>query len=422
MKGLRAYYKGQLGGDQRLKQRILDVLVPTRSSYGGVPELRPAKETYFGSDWSGSSAVEQLYGPFGRSEFLAVEPPEDADRRDEERAFLKWVGVAEHPRVLEEIADHRGAYKVDKLDRHPHRVCEIWDLWWNSEEVRDARACSQGHPKLQQLRESHVLDRFGELVESCDPRRMLILWQELAQQWSTVYEGATHSVFSCQNQGHRGQRNRHSPSLFHHMLVETSWVPALKGSERTLVRPDQAWRLTPETPKSVAKRVPVLDNRMVDGAGNGFAVAMNVTDAARPSPRVLAQLLEDLRTEYELSAEQAREIRSASRWAMRTLNKALSDPKAEDVTGVSLLAKHRGEPVFVCNPVVARDPLLADAWEEDYPILDADDDLHRLHDELKLRVLDNPDSGVAVSPVLKAQSETICVPRSRRRLTRRSRS
>ncbi len=402
MSGLQAYYASQRTGDPLLQRRIREVLLPATTADGGQKDLRPAGTLYFNEAWTRSHAIETLYGPFGEVEFLALEVPGDSDERAASMIFFSWMGVADHPRVLEARAEQRDTFMTGSVHRHPHRSTEAWQDWWASPDVYTARHCPQEHPESQQLRTSFVLDRFSELVRSGDDVRLFSLWTELARSWGAVYEPATRTTFHCQHTSHGsgGDRDRTAASLLWFQLEQSSWLPTRKGDEVLQVRPSQAWRMAIDTPKWVAKRVPLIDARMLDGAGLGLAIALHVADAARPEPTDLCALLDDLRVEYETAGEATRELHIAARWAMRTLNDVLGDRTEQpDLGEVPLLARFRGERLFTSRPVVAIDPLLAETWEGHYPILDADRDLRRLHEALDLTVLDDPDRGVRITPI-----------------------
>lgn len=401
MRGLNAYYVSQRAGDPVLQRRIREVLLPAATADSVHFDLKPAGELYFPSAWTGTKALELLYGPFGKSEFLATIVPADSDERSAEAAFFRWMGVAGHPRVQEARTDQRDIFMTGWLGRHPHKVPErAWREWWDSPEVRESTRCPQDHPSSQQLRASFVLDRFLDLAQTDDVARLFVLWTELAENWGSVYEPATRAVFHCQHSAHGGNRDRAAPSLLWHQLTRVHWVPARRSDEIERVRPSDAWRVALDTPKWVARRVPRLDQRLLGGPGLQLAMILGVTDAARPEPEDLRALLEDLRTEYERSGEATKEIHIAARWAMRTLNDVLMDePKGAQIRGVPLLARYQGAHVFTAQPVVAIDPLLAETWEKHYPILDADRDLRRLHEALNLVILDDPERGVQVVPV-----------------------
>jgi len=409
MRGLRAYYASQRTGDPQLQRRIRDVLLPACSADGSVRRLSRAGSLYFTVSWTGSRTLETLYGPFEQVEFLSIGLPENVEDRDSDAEFFRWLGVDGHPKVVDVRTDQRDTFMLgSSWIRHPHRSLPGWSDWWSSPEVMEAQDCGQNHPASQQLRVSCALDRFDEIVAIGDPARLVTLWNELAQNWGRIYEPACVAVFHCQNSAHGGERDRNSPSLLWHQLTQLPWVPTLKGRAMELVPPSSAWRLALDTPRWVARRVPLLDARMLEGAGIRLATALAVTDAARPEPADLCLLLKQLRDENEASGGTVKEIHTAARWAMRTLNDVLVDQSDSTVLeGVPLLARFKGEIVFTTRPVVSVDPLLEEAWEPFYPILDADRDLRRLHEALNLVVLDDPTRGVQVSPIAKGLREDI---------------
>ncbi|KRF24777.1 sacsin N-terminal ATP-binding-like domain-containing protein [Phycicoccus sp. Soil803] len=400
LSGLRVYHQTQRGGDHALLRRIRSVLLPARSSTRvGAPELVAAERLYYGTEWTGSSDLERLYGPFGQHEFLDSLPPEESEQRSLDMAFFTWMGVSGSPKVLEAETEARDTYKVENVVRHPHHRVTSWDGWWREERTQAAARCEQGHSYSQQLRASYALDRVEALAATKDPARLLLLWSALAANWASDYQAATRATFHCQHQGHAGLRDRTAPSLLMYQLTRPEWVPARLGDDVAFVAPGQAWRLAPETPGGVARRVPLLARQMVIGPGVELATRLGVTDAARPSGPDLAGLLRRLRRDHEAPDPDEREISQAARWAMRRLNDVLDDGTDVDLGEVPLLARRAGRTVFDSSPVVTADPLLAETWEEHFPVFDGDRDLRRLFAALGLRVLDDPSGGVAITPL-----------------------
>lgn len=398
--GLRAYHRTQRGGDHALRRRIRSVLLPARSSAPvGAPELVAAERLYFGAEWTGSDDLERLYGPFAQHEFLDALPPQEPEQRSLDMAFFTWMGVSRSPKVLEAETEARDTYKVENVARHPHHRVTSWDGWWGDQRTQAAARCEQGHSYSQQIRASYALDRIEALAATNDPARLLLLWSALAANWASHYEAATLATFHCQHQGHAGLRDRTAPSLLMYQLTRHEWVPAKLGDDVAFVAPGQAWRLAPETPSGVARRVPLLARQMVSGSGVELATRLGVTDAARPTGPDLAGLLRQLRRDHEAPKPDEREISQAARWAMRRLNDVLDDRVDVDLGEVPLLARRAGRAVFDSSPVVTADPLLAETWEEHFPVFDGDRDLRRLFTALGLRVLDDPSGGVAITPL-----------------------
>lgn len=401
LQAVRAYYETERSGDPRLKAQLARILLPAARSSGGGQTLRQAQETYFSARWLRHDRLEQIYGPFEEPEFLAVIPPEDDEARRSEAGFYRWLGVAASPRVDEKRTDQRDTYMLNSLYRHPHREYgEQWEDWRRSDDFQSASRCGQGHSESQQLRASYGLDRFPDLVASADPPRLALLWLQLAAHWGPVYQAAMSAEFYCQATAHSGDALRLAPSLFSHMLRRLDWVPCLQNREPVLVPPSRAWRVTSDTPRRIAERVPVLDRTLDLPESFGLAGALGVVDAARPDPDDLAALLEDLAEEHaKIEAEEEEDpssIYTAARWVMRTLSGVLEEGKELAAEAVPLLARTGGRHVFDTAPFVSEDPLLAETWESTHPILDADRDLRALHRALGLRSLD---SEVRVRPV-----------------------
>src|SRR5699024_914163 len=123
----------------------------------------------------------------------------------------------------------------------------LWKAWLSDERTKASMACPLGHPDSQQLATSRVLDRFDELVDAGDPRRLRWLWAALAARWGGEYEPANASV-RCVHSQHGVARARGAMSLLQYALVVPEWVPARRGRATVLVAPAQAWRLASGTP------------------------------------------------------------------------------------------------------------------------------------------------------------------------------
>lgn len=125
MDGLRAYQAVRRSGGEEVGILLGRVLVPARPAGSrDAVNLRRADQVYFGSDWTGETRLEQIYGPFGEPEFLAADLPEDPDQRRAEIDFYRMLGVVDHPR-LDSVT---GRYAVGGL-RHPHAVDDAFTEW-----------------------------------------------------------------------------------------------------------------------------------------------------------------------------------------------------------------------------------------------------------------------------------------------------
>ncbi|HCX86326.1 MAG TPA: hypothetical protein DHV14_14575 [Micrococcales bacterium] len=391
---LRAYLRMRRSstGDREVRDAVAGVLVPARDADGWRHEMVPVSDVYFTADWTGQARLEAIYGPFGQVEFLDVPPPADPEAQDLDRELWEFCGVAASPRVMTAEAANQRDYITYEMGwkSHPDKGAALWSAWWANDAVEHAKMCRSNHPQSQQLRTSHTLDRFDELVEAGDPRRLQMLWAALAADWTDVYEPVSTARFRCVHGNHLGDERR-APSLLRYSLEHRAWLPVGRGSSARLVTPAEAWRVNRSTPAHIKARVPALPDAMTLGLVNrGLMLALGVVDASNLEPEDLYGLLRALADEAGDEPVTDEQVKAA-RWAMRALNDALQPGRhvAPDVP-VPLLAKTAGQYVFASDPVVVHDPLLQEAWGERRPVLDADEDCQALVKLLGLTVLKPP--------------------------------
>jgi len=388
---LRAYFVQQGGGDQEVSRRAQDVLLPAIPTNGGQPALTKASQIYFSPAWLGHGRLAQIYGPFGEAEFLATPPPNDAEEREAEVAFLGWLGVGAIPRVFSAETDQRDEYKWEYNNRHPHRRLDypLWLAWASSPQVAAAAICSQGHGSSQQLRTSHYLDRFSLVVETADVDRLAALCVELSSSWALVYRSKLESSFYCQNTTHSGpDRQRLAPSLLGFALAALSWVPTEEADQIALVPPSQAWRLSSEVSQKVAGMVPALPPDLDTNQTIPMWIDLGVVDSARAGSTDLIRLLRRLAERHEALEEADSGILETARWTVGNLNDALAREThlPEELTDLPLPALEDGKLVFTTDPYFCDDPELERAWP-DLPILHGGSELARLRQALGLKDL-----------------------------------
>ena len=162
---LRGYYETERSGDPRIRSLITQALLTARNASGDERVMAPAGSLYFTEPWIGRDSLERIYGPFNQTEFIAEDPPDDADEVRSLRDFYEWLGVSSYPRIDEKRADQRDLYPLNNLSRHPHRVFgELWTAWLTDCSRQVGWTCDRGHTTNQQLRASYGLDRFPNLL------------------------------------------------------------------------------------------------------------------------------------------------------------------------------------------------------------------------------------------------------------------
>ncbi|NMM23750.1 MAG: DUF3883 domain-containing protein [Phycicoccus sp.] len=413
---LRAYFATDPRGDQEVLNRTGDVLLPAADRTGGLTILTPARRIYFPSSWTGNDDLEQLYGPFGHVEFLAIPPTTNVADHDDptdsppdppptntpadiaDHNYLAWLGVRDHPRL--ERADRTGV-RWANLDQHPHARAQTtaWHAWLATPQIQQARQCDQGHPESQQLRRSYTMDRLPDLIATRDPQRLMVFSRLLAQHW-TEYAQGMRAEINCLHGNHRGGNPRSVPSLLNHLLSTRAWLPANRAGELELTIPSQAWRAVPDMSKALGSVLALLPPEL-DGRAIQCWADLGVVDAARPSVHDLVDLLHRLAKNHDptdsatsdSTLDRRRAPLDTARWAMRQLNEDLTrgDPGADDLLlkDIPLLAQHGDTYIFDTNPYLCQDPMLAETWQDIVPILSADRDIRTLASRLRLRRLED---------------------------------
>ncbi|ROS27826.1 DUF3883 domain-containing protein [Cellulomonas sp. PhB150] len=381
---LEAYNQQRVG--EAVPAVLADVLLPARSSDGAQREqLRRSGDLYFGSSWTESTDLEVLYGPFSQAEFLDVEPPQDADQKEEAVGFYEMLGVVGHPRIDSETSNHTGW-------THPHSRDPAFSQWWSQPRTQElAGGCQMGHSASQRLNKSYRLDRLPEILDSKDWRRLMTLWRQLALHWD-LYKPAMTATFHCiASVSHAGPRDRTTDSLLAYTLRSRAWVPVRRGDADELSVPQDAWYEAPDTPRGIRVHLPLIsdDLRQLKG-GTMLAADLGLTDVARPRIDDLLTLLGRLSIDADEVGEVSNEIAYAARWVQRRINDNLhrdSQPHSAPET-VRLLTSEHGVKAFVAQPAYAVDRLMREAWEEREPVLVADNQPSRLANYLTLVDLD----------------------------------
>ena len=384
---LDAYFRSEGSGDQEIHSRLGDVLVPASTADGGSHSLAPADRVYFSAAWTGSDELERLYGSFEACEFLATTVPTSGDERADAESYFGWLGVADRPRLLSAVADTADRYRLGNLARHPHAAFNPW--WWQWQQTvsfRRNKTCDQHHPESQQLYESHAVDRLHELLGTEDRDRLLLLAQLLASCWPT-YQQAMTATITCRHGSHRGERSRSVPSVLAHMLTTAAWLPCVEQNHLTVAVPSDVWRAAPHLSRRVRSQLPLLDEGLDRRSYAHAWQDLGLVDSARPQADDLVTLLRRLADQnagsasgHDRGGDVAADVVDTSRWAMKELDEALArspadQPLADDVP---LLARSGERFLFAVQPYLADDPLLIDAWSDQYPVLAVEPDLRAL--------------------------------------------
>jgi hypothetical protein len=205
------------------------VQVPVRSTGRGQQGWRAAQNTYFSSAWLDDKSLEQLYGPYGQSEFLAEKPPVEPRRRAQRRQFFATLGVADSPRIFTNTT-------------YPWRWGRgIRGVRHGVEWMRDALPhieCPSSHPESMEL-EVQVADRLDDLIDNLSARRATALGAALARSTDPFGPSA---IVRCRHGSHNGKVIERMPGYQDWLLEARAWVPVTGDPAQAALRtPATAW-------------------------------------------------------------------------------------------------------------------------------------------------------------------------------------
>jgi hypothetical protein len=196
----------------------------SRDSAPKAEEWVPATGIYLGAGWHPlGEQLERLYGPLGRSEFLAEEPPTGPAVVRTSRDFLSTLGAAATPR---------------SVPLSP-KTADRYSAWRSDPEVAAAWICDDGHPDSFREVKGTVLDRIDDLLARVgkDGGGLAQLLTALEAPYGTDAE------VRCQNTSHRGAaKPRTAPGYQRWRLRRTAWVPVVNDPHGRRHRmPSEAW-------------------------------------------------------------------------------------------------------------------------------------------------------------------------------------
>jgi hypothetical protein len=280
--------------------RLGAVPVPARTFRGKRRIWRRADATYFSAPWIGSRALEDLYGPLGRAEFLAEEPPDNTMARAAAKDLYAMLGVAPRPRLL----------PVDAS-----RCAQYWS-WRALPPVTKAARCVENRHEYSGVRiEGAVIDRLDDVLELANSRERGVA---LAHGLLMLEDPYGHDVaIRCDNSEHRGHAARRRAVGYQRWRLEAvAWIPVRGDPSGVEVQlPARAWTDIPRTSDWLV--VPRAQLRPEDGR------RLALVRAEQPKPEAVVAALTALGdTHPDLSAAPA-VVRDSARWLMTRLERVL---------------------------------------------------------------------------------------------------
>lgn len=309
--------------------RLGIIPVPARASKRRTMVWRPAGSTYFPRAWTGSTILEDAYGPFGEAEFLAETPPSQASSLSPRRQFFDLLGIASTPRW------------------HEHRF--IWQAplrrfseWRDVGAVQAAMACPEVHPQSGRSFVVETVDRLDELVERAESGDGIPVARALLELENPLGEEA---VVRCAHSQHRSQKGKKAPGYQAWLLQTRPWVPVNSDpSGRASRSPREAWTNVPKSAPWL--RVPRASIPDKEGSRLGL------TSAERPSPEAVEIALRDLAEVHPELVSAPQEVVQSAAWLQDRLERALGQKKPESRRRVKLFARSGSEPCWSETPLI----------------------------------------------------------------------
>jgi len=394
---LKTYYEREIGTTE-IEADLLAVPVPAKGSEGASGlNWRPAGEVYFSGYWTGTDALEKIYGCFDDIYFLGkIEGLGELD--DEAKrswyGFFHWLGVAHLPRILEDSGKYEW-YDVVRRD-HPFNERPFWDSYVNA--LTEAFECGNPdkphHGKSRIMRRNWALDHFEQVVHRGDVEQLTAFFELLGSSWEN-YRGHLSISLRCSYTS-TGCDVKSAPSYLGYCLRQSEWVPAIVWGQPSslLLKPRDIWVLGDDVPPEVQRLVPALPSEFRDEAYQAIQADLMKSE---PQFEDYLRLLTSLPKWYDLERRDLGES-ELKRWQRAIgavfywIGQALQNGLVRDQNapacpvGLEVLAFRGKVPKYVsvrCPELVyADDSLLARVWANDLWYLKVNDDWVRLREWL----------------------------------------
>lgn len=357
---------------------------------------RQAGDCYFGEDWPGGDVLERLLAGLDDCYFLADVPELGLDDRDDARdewmQFFAWLGVRDHPVVLESSGS------IDRWAVDPFGGSLLWDDYKRS--LRDQFRCrnpSKRHGSSRSLDPAHAVAHLADLVREGDPDKLMGLYGLIARHWFSEYRHHLRSWMECSYTSTSCPRDQVEDYLLYE-LKNTRWIPAQVGGEwMDPLSPREIWVLGETDPEDVCRLVPTLASELRTGDFRDLAGDLGFISTSSARVEDYVRLLQLLPERYPLELPDAseedqkrwhRSIRAVFNWVCERIQTGLGSrgdrpPVPDDLQVLAF----RGDDLHFCGVrdpalVFPDDSFLAERWEPHCAFLRVNDDWQRLLDWL----------------------------------------
>jgi hypothetical protein len=384
---LRDYFEDR-GTTRDFEQRLARVPVPAADGKG----WHAAGDCYFGASWPDQNGelLRRIYEGFPDCFFLADIPQlelDELENRQEWAAFFRWLGVADHPRV---IASER------RIERGGAAPLENMPYWAEYLKAHDSDFwcpnLTAHHRYSRGLQSVHSIHHFAELVQEQDVQKLVDLFVLLGNHWESHYKPLSRTIIAC-NRVTCARDQIDDYLLFE--LQHAHWLPAQVSEHWTEpLSPRQIWSLGETDPSDARALVPTLPEDLKPSAFREFVAALGFVSSSTAGIEDYVRLLSLLPERYPVSpstlpeSEHRRWQRSLAavfNWICERVQTGLvsrGENSPDPPTDLQVLAYINDKPTYVPlgSPelVYANDNFLAERWKEQCAFLRINDDWRTL--------------------------------------------
>lgn len=395
---LKVYFQEDGATTDRIGELLPRVPVPSIDCHG-QQGWQMANQCYFGQSWPEGKILTTLFGNFEDCYLLSEIPLliSEESERQEWFSFFRWLGVMDHPRLVE---------VGRKLTHNQKPLGKDLSLWVEYKQRYNAHFKCQhptkDHKFSRWMGPVYTLHHFDELVAEGNGEKLLSLYDILGRHWAD-YRSHSQTTLSCKYTSYDCPKEE-VENYFLFALRQANWLPAQVDDTWTSPLPPQhIWLMGETDPADVRRLVPTLPGEWRSGHLRDFASDLKFVSSGTAQIENYLRLLQLLPERYPLilpgleekEVEQwQKSVRIVFNWIAERLQTGLVS-RGESVpscpSSLKLFAYRHGKPDYVSiqDPelVYPDNTFLAQRWESYLAYLRLNDDWRRLRSWLGVRDL-----------------------------------
>lgn len=392
---LKDYYQRD-GSTGDFHERLSRVPVPaTNGRDDESTRWCAARECYFGASWPEGEILQALYSSFDDSWFLADVPQLDIKNetsRHEWAGFFRWLGVLDHPRLLESESPSLTAESGNPFEGESSWT-EYLTVHNQDFKCQNAR---RSHGFSRRLQEAHSIQHFTALTKHSDTQRLLDLYTLIASKWDEVYHFHTHAKLSCEYATTNCPEETIEDFLLF-QLRNSRWIPVQVGGQwAEPLAPKEIWLLGETDPSDVRSIVPTLPVELRSSGYQDLVADLGFTSSSTAQVEDYIRLLKILPERYAVTkanltddetTRYQKSLRAVFNWICERIQTGLVNRGAqrpELPEDLQVLAYRQNDLCYVGvsshDLVYPDNNFLAERWKKHCAFLQINDDWRQLRE------------------------------------------